>query len=44
MTTQRRQVLLEMCGDQLENITLDDAEWICEQWLCEIMVAMDVTC
>lgn len=36
MTEKRRQTLLELCGTQLERITLDDAEWICEQWWSEI--------
>lgn len=44
MTASRRQTLLEMCGTQLENITLDDAEWICEQWMAEIMCEMAATC
>lgn len=36
MTEERRRLLLELCGDQVENITIDDAEWIAEQWVAEI--------
>lgn len=40
MTPGRRQTLLEICGDQLESIELDDAEWIAEQWQAEIILEM----
>lgn len=33
--------MLEICGDQLEGVTLDDAEPIAEQWVAEIMVTMN---
>ena len=37
MTEGRLQVLWEICNDQLEGLEKADAEWVCEQWWCEII-------
>jgi len=37
MTLDRLQTLWEMVNDQMEGIDKDDSEWVCEQWVAEVM-------
>jgi hypothetical protein len=36
MTPARLQVMWEICNDQVEGLSKEDSEYLCEQWWAEI--------
>ena len=40
MTPQAKWTLWEIINDQVEGVELEDAEWVCEQWVAEIALGM----